>query len=478
MCDIWYLRYTGDIGLGSATNVADLSGCFDLSNPISVTRNAVNGGMIQIAGTTDTTAEICVGEGTDDLIEVEFVDMGVLSGDSSTWVITDQATGNILGAPATQPAGGFSLEGAPTGVCDIWYLRYTGDIGLGSATNVADLSGCFDLSNPISVTRNAVNGGMIQIAGTTDTTAEICVGEGTDDLIEVEFVDMAVLSGDSSTWVITDQATGNILGAPATQPAGGFSLEGAPTGVCDIWYLRYTGDIGLGSATNVADLSGCFDLSNPISVTRNAVNGGMIQIAGTTDTTAEICVGEGTDDLIEVEFVDMAVLSGDSSTWVITDQATGNILGTPAAGPFNLEGAPAGICDIWYLRYTGDIGLGTATNVADLSGCFDLSNPISVTRLTGTDCDALSVDDFDSNFDFNLYPNPAKDVVNIVFNSNRIIDLEIQLFDVLGKQVYRNSINSQNNMSIDVSNLDNGTYFVNITDTSSGNRTTKRIIKN
>jgi hypothetical protein len=68
-------------------------------------------------------------------------------------------------------------------------------------------------------------GGAIQIAGTTDTTAEICVGEGTDDLIEVEFVDMSVLSGDNSTWVITDQATGNILGTPATVPPGGFSLE-------------------------------------------------------------------------------------------------------------------------------------------------------------------------------------------------------------------------------------------------------------
>ncbi|WP_431159527.1 hypothetical protein, partial [Winogradskyella poriferorum] len=70
----------------------------------------------------------------------------------------------------------------------------------------------------------------------------------------------------------------------------------------------------------------------------NAVNGGAIQIAGTTDTTAEICVGEGTDDLISVEFVDSNVLSGDSFTWVITDQATNDILGTPASGPFNLEG--------------------------------------------------------------------------------------------------------------------------------------------
>ncbi|MFP4845324.1 T9SS type A sorting domain-containing protein, partial [Winogradskyella sp. PE311] len=481
VCDIWHLRYTGDIGLATAANVADLTGCFDLSNPISVTRltgtdcNMIcdaQGGEIQIAGTTDTTTEICVGEGVDDLIEVEFVDMSVLSGDSSIWVITDQATGDILGTPM---AGPFNLEGAPTGVCDIWYLRYTGDIGLATASNVSDLTGCFDLSNPISVTRNAVDGGAIQIAGTTDTTAEICVGEGVDDLIEVEFVDMSVLSGDSSIWVITDQATGDILGTPM---AGPFNLEGAPTGVCDIWYLRYTGDIGLATASNVSDLTGCFDLSNPISVTRNSVNGGEIQIAGTTDTTATICAGEGVDDLIEVEFVDETVRSGDSFAWVITDNATGNILGTPPSGPFNLEGAGAGVCDIWYLRYTGDIGLATAANVADLTGCFDLSNPISVTRLTGTDCDVLSINDISSNFDFSVYPNPAKDSVNINFNGNSVLDLNVQLFDVLGKEVYSRPLSTQGTMTIDISNLENGTYFMNIIDITSGNRIVKRIIKN
>ncbi|GEM_PF-1819776 len=490
ICDIWYLRYTGDIGLASATNVSDLSGCFDLSNPISVTRFTgmdcdnicdTQGGQIQIAGTTDTTAMVCVGEGTDDLIPVEFVDMSVLSGDSSTWVITDQATGDILGAPATQPAGGFNLEVAPTGICDIWYLRYTGDIGLATATNVSDLSGCFDLSNPISVSRNAVNGGAIQIVGTTDTTATICVGEGTDDLIPVEFVDMSVLSGDSSTWVITDQATGDILGAPATQPAGGFNLEGAPTGICDIWYLRYTGDIGLATATNVSDLSGCFDLSNPISVSRNAVNGGEIQIAGTTDSAISICVGEGTDDLIDVEFTASSVASGDNATWVITDQATGNILGTPAsvpAGGFNLESAPAGICDIWYLRYTGDIGLASATNVSDLSGCFDLSNPISVTRLTGMDCDTLSASDFESEFSFAVYPNPAQNEITISYRGNQNLELDVQVLDMLGKQAVNTNFSTSRDIKLDISLLNSGTYFINITDRSSGSSTVKRIIKN
>ncbi|EDP71579.1 hypothetical protein FBALC1_03807 [Flavobacteriales bacterium ALC-1] len=475
VCDIWYLRYEdGLTGLSAGNNVSDLSGCYDFSNAISVTRSRVDGGELQIAGTTDTSTSICVGEGTDDLIAVEFTAGSMTSGANGTYVITDQATGTILGLPA---AGPFNLEGAPTGVCDIWYLRYEdGLTGLSAGNNVSDLSGCYDFSNAISVTRSRVDGGELQIAGTTDTSTSICVGEGTDDLIAVEFTAGSMTSGANGTYVITDQATGTILGLPA---AGPFNLEGAPTGVCDIWYLRYEdGLTGLSAGNNVSDLSGCYDFSNAISVTRSRVDGGEIQIAGTTDTSTSICVGEGTDDLIAVEFVDPNVVSGDNSTWVITDQATGNILGTPAAGPFNLEGAPTGVCDIWYLRYTGDIGLATATNVSDLSGCYDLSNAISVTRLTGTDCDALSIDDLDSNFDFNLYPNPTNDRVNITYNGNEALDINIQVYDMLGKEVYNIKLSTQEDMSLDVSNLENGTYFMNIIDIVSGNNTVKRVIKN
>ncbi|GGZ72857.1 T9SS type A sorting domain-containing protein [Algibacter mikhailovii] len=431
----------------------------------------VNAGAIQIAGTTNTTASICVGEGANDLIAVEFVDSGVLDGENGTYVITDNATNNILGTPASGP---FNLEGAPSGVCDIWYMRYTGDIGLDTATNVSDLTGCFDLSNPISVTRSGVNAGAIQIAGTTDTTASICVGEGANDLIAVEFVDSDVLDGESGTYVITDNATNNILGTPASGP---FNLEGAPSGVCDIWYMRYTGDIGLDTATNVSDLTGCFDLSNPISVTRSGVNAGALQIAGTTDTTASICVGEGIDDLIAVEFVDSGVLDGENGTYVITDNATNNILGTPASGPFNLEGAPSGVCDIWYMRYTGDIGLDTATNVSDLTGCFDLSNPISITRLSGGACSALSSTDFDSSFSFDVYPNPTKNAISVNYQGAQNIDLDIEIIDVLGKQVFASQVSSKNK-TIDVSRLVYGVYFVRITDRLTGRNAIKRVLKN
>ena len=47
------------------------------------------------------------------------------------------------------------------------------------------------------------------------------------------------------------------------------------------------------------DLQGCFDLSNPITVTRNGVNGGMLTTA-TGNTALTICAGDGNSDAFDV----------------------------------------------------------------------------------------------------------------------------------------------------------------------------------
>ena len=223
----------------------------------------------------------------------------------------------------------------------------------------------------------------------------------------------------------------------------------------------------------------CTLSSNVTTINIATVEAGMIQITGTTDTAITICVGEGTDDLIAVEFVDMNVLSGDNSTWVITDQTTGDILGTPSSGPFNLETAPAGICDIWYLSYTGDIGLATATNVSQLNGCFDLSNPISVTRVSGTDCDALSTNTFSSNAAFNAYPNPTSSVLNIDYLQLKAVEITVGISDLLGAKIFEKKYkNNQDNISLDLSSYTNGIYFLTITDNKSGSISVKKVVKN
>ncbi|MFK8161394.1 MAG: T9SS type A sorting domain-containing protein, partial [Lewinella sp.] len=165
-----------------------------------------------------------------------------------------------------------------------------------------------------------------------------------------------------------------------------FDLNGAGPGTCDIWYLSAYGDVtGVAMGSNIADIAGCFDLSNAITVIRNEADAGAIALEdGATEVT--ICAGDGTGDPLTV--VMSGDVAGDNSTFLITDAATGEILGVPGNnGPFDLDGAGPGICEIWYLSSYGDVmGVAMGSNIDDIVGCFDLSNPITVTRLAGDDC--------------------------------------------------------------------------------------------
>ena len=68
-------------------------------------------------------------------------------------------------------------------------------------------------------------------------------------------------------------------------------------------------------------------------------------------------------------------------------------------------------------------------------------------------------------------------MVNIKYVDSQAIDLKIQIIDMFGKQVYNTEFLTQDNMILDISNLDNGTYFFNISGKSSGSRTIKKLIK-
>jgi len=116
----------------------------------------------------------------------------------------------------------------------------------------------------------------------------------------------------------------------------------------------------------------CFDLSNPITVYRSEpADAAAIEITGSGETVASICV-DGTPDPIDVSIVGTG--TGDNNGWVITDSATGEILGLPPGPPFDLDGAGTGVCDIWYIRYaTGTTGIAAGNNVSDIEGCFDRS---------------------------------------------------------------------------------------------------------
>ncbi len=117
--------------------------------------------------------------------------------------------------------------------------------------------------------------------------------------------------------------------------------------------------------------------SSNLNAQENSVEAGEI-VGG----PFEFCV-DGTPDMVSG-----LSLSGDRvgslSTWVITDDQ-GKILGLPptldAVEGVNFDGAGAGTCLIWYLRYEEGLeGLAPDLNANNLVGNFDLSNPVEVVR--------------------------------------------------------------------------------------------------
>jgi hypothetical protein len=86
----------------------------------------------------------------------------------------------------------------------------------------------------------------------------------------------------------------------------------------------------------------------------------------------------------------------------------------------------------------------------------------------------LSTANFELDDNFKLYPNPSNAILNVQLQ-NSDNSSQIQVFDMLGKQIHHQEMSSNEMSSIDVSNWNNGLYVVKIT--SNNNTSTKRFIK-
>lgn len=206
----------------------------------------------------------CVNDGTPDFVSGIEVGESDAKGANSTFVVTDDQ-GNILGLPPTLEAlEANDFDGAGAGSCLIWYLTYEDGLqGAEVGMNASGLLGTFDLSDPIEVDRLEAKAGTIS-GGPFEFTID-----GTPDYVSGISVDEEA-KGTNSTFVVTDDQ-GNILGLPPTLEAlEGNDFDGAGTGLCLIWYLRYEDGIqGAEVGMNTDDLIGCFSLSNSIEVRRN-----------------------------------------------------------------------------------------------------------------------------------------------------------------------------------------------------------------
>ncbi|MDP1801207.1 MAG: T9SS type A sorting domain-containing protein, partial [Bacteroidota bacterium] len=115
----------------------------------------------------------------------------------------------------------------------------------------------------------------------------------------------------------------------------------------------------------------------------------------------------------------------------------------------------------------------SANNTFELSrmGITSLS-PFAVTEMG----QPLKVKEQSLSNNFEIYPNPSKDVINVKL-SNPSDDYQYELTDITGRTISTNTNNNSLN-KFDVSNLGTGCYFIKITNKSDNKTITKRFIKN
>ena len=96
------------------------------------------------------------------------------------------------------------------------------------------------------------------------------------------------------------------------------------------------------------------------------------------------------------------------------------------------------------------------TDSADYTVTSAFDSPIQINQVTVGAPNSLAVEDIIA-MGIRIYPNPSSSVINIDYHE----DLQLTLFNVLGQQVM-----SSNSKSINISNLDQGTYILRAKDSN------------
>ncbi|WP_296381689.1 T9SS type A sorting domain-containing protein [Winogradskyella sp.] len=97
------------------------------------------------------------------------------------------------------------------------------------------------------------------------------------------------------------------------------------------------------------------------------------------------------------------------------------------------------------------------TNTASIY--FDFNAPIITNTFTTTFVEPLSVDSFES-IRYSMYPNPAKESVTITLSSSNYENSILSIYDVQGKQILKQLNDESSIIQLDVSALQSGLYFV------------------
>jgi hypothetical protein len=119
------------------------------------------------------------------------------------------------------------------------------------------------------------------------------------------------------------------------------------------------------------------------------------------------------------------------------------------------------------------VGAEVGLNAADLLGCYALSNPITVTKLSGTDCNSPNIIDEEEEEEeeiavtpelvqsFDVMPNPAVEKMTIRTDNLPIVGTQMFVYDRMGKIVERVNLVEQSTDVI-LADYSSGLYYIKI----------------
>ena len=198
------------------------------------------------------------------------------------------------------------------------------------------------------------------------TDANGCIAAGNIQIDESESPDLEIEATDTSC--NEDDGTATVTASGGIAPyAYAWSNGRVTASINNLAPGAYT--------VTVTDAGGCTSSASVEIESSEAPNGG--ELSGGPYSFCQ----EGTMDMLS----DLTLSSetGNKFVWIITSES-GEILQILAnieeVNQFDFEDQSPGICQIYHISFEMVIGLIIGNNVADLQGCFGISNPISVEK--------------------------------------------------------------------------------------------------
>ena len=299
------------------------------------------------------------------------------------------------------------------------------------------------------------DGGTVSTENGADT-AYACI-DGQPDIVSF---DSNTSADGKYRYVVTD-ANQDILQVKRTDQQ---NFEPAGTGTCYVYGVSFSGTLqNTSRGTPLSDLASTSSLdqsTNRITVIRDTLNGGRVEVAGTGEDTAKVTI-KGNPSV--VEFTTTSATQDLNYTYVITN-AQDTILNGNAGTSQNFNAAGVGTCYVYGFAHAGSLTATPDSSIGTVTAeqCLDRSeNRITVIRDSAT-VGIAEKPGFKAKAE--VYPNPADDRIRVVVEDINRGDAVIEIRDVSGKLVRREQtiLSGGDPVSLTLNDARKGLYLISV----------------